>query len=65
MPKSPEHREAISVAQRRRHTVTGILRAVESVHSAEEASTSYIPRSSGRFVPEFSHYKHIRVCCAL
>ncbi|BDA41451.1 hypothetical protein COCOBI_02-2310 [Coccomyxa sp. Obi] len=48
VPKSPEHREAISAAQRRRHTVTGILRAVESVHSAEEASTSYIPRSSSR-----------------
>ncbi|CAL8461828.1 g1359 [Coccomyxa elongata] len=48
VPKSPEHREAISIAQRRRHTVTGILRAVESVHSAEEASTSYIPRSTGR-----------------
>jgi hypothetical protein len=49
VPKSLEHREAISVAQRRRLMVTGILRAVESVHSAEEASTSYATKPASRF----------------
>ncbi|KAK9908909.1 hypothetical protein WJX75_004531 [Coccomyxa subellipsoidea] len=48
VPKSLEHREAISVAQRRRLMVTGILRAVESVHSAEEASTSYATKPASR-----------------
>lgn len=51
LPKSAEHREAISVAQRRRITVTGILRAVESVHSAEQASASYATRAAGRCGP--------------
>lgn len=62
VPKSAEHRDAISVSQRRRLMVTGILRAVESVHSAEEASTSYPVRPTGRSDPHpsFMFYQFLQ-----
>ena len=68
VPKSLEHREAISVAQRRRLMVTGILHAVESVHSAEEASTSYATKPAGRFAPccLYVQASSVRImCCSL
>jgi hypothetical protein len=48
VPKTEEHKQAISAAKRRHYLISSILEAVESVHSQEEAPRCYPPPMTSR-----------------
>lgn len=69
VPKSEEHKQAIAIAQRKRHITSSILEAVERVHSWEPPPPVYTPAGSPRSVTNpciislFRPERTCVVCC--